>query len=573
MDPSQTLSRLKALGGALTTAQRVSLAGAFAVVVLVMAASTYWLQRTDYALLFADMDPEAAGDVVTRLKAAKVDYRVEQGGRSIRVAAARVDELRLEFASTGLPSSGRIGFEIFDRTAFGATEFLEQVNYRRALEGEIARTIGTLAEVSSARVHIAMSHSSLFASKEQPAKASVVLKLRGNRPPANGTVQGIANLVASSVEGLRPEAVVILDSFGRPLARPAGSDDEPTGGAQMERQQRIERDLTTRVASLLEPVVGAEGVRVNVSVRLDPQSEEATEEKWDPTTAAIRSRQVTGDAGGPVVARLPRAWPARAQTCRRPCLPRRTPLRRQTPRPPRRSGRIVDTPTAPAPAVATATSTTPIAGARLRDRELRDQQGDSPYRAAARRSRPVVGRRHPRQRVGGREEPGRHDVAHDSRAQAGRDPEDQFLVAAAVGLDATRGDLLTIENVPFEEIAVEEAPKAGPGSASRRRPTRAAASWASSCSGRSRSSCSSSRSSAAPPWMPWRSSRPRCPSTCRATSRISRAKIEAQLDAGAGKSADRLRLPVLTRRLGTLAAKEPEHAARLLRMWMSQENR
>ena len=113
-----------------------------------------------------------------------------------------------------------------------------------------------------------------------------MLKLRGNRQPANGTVHGIANLVASSVEGLRPEAVVILDSFGRPLARPAGSDDEPTGGAQMERQQRIERDLTTRVASLLEPVVGAEGVRVNVSVRLDPQSEEATEEQWDPTTAA-----------------------------------------------------------------------------------------------------------------------------------------------------------------------------------------------------------------------------------------------------------------------------------------------
>ena len=189
---------------------------------------------------------------------------------------------------------GRIGFGSRP-PAFGATEFLERVNYRRALEGEIARTIATLGGLERARYrHVARL---ALRPKEQPAKASVVLKLRGNHSPTNATVQGIANLVASSVEGLRPEAVVILDSFGRPLARPAGSDDEPTGGPQMERQQRIEHDLTTKVVSLLEPVVGSEGVRVNVSVRLDPQSEEATEEKWDPTTQAIRSRQVTGDAG------------------------------------------------------------------------------------------------------------------------------------------------------------------------------------------------------------------------------------------------------------------------------------
>ena len=149
-----------------------------------MAASTYWMQRPSYALLFADMDPESAGDVVSRLKAAKVEYQLD-AGRPIgpRARVERSTSCGCEFASAGLPSSGRIGFEIFDRTAFGATEFLEQVNYRRALEGEIARTIATLGEVSSARVHIAMSRSSLFASKEQPAKASVVLKLRGNHPP------------------------------------------------------------------------------------------------------------------------------------------------------------------------------------------------------------------------------------------------------------------------------------------------------------------------------------------------------------------------------------------------------
>jgi flagellar M-ring protein FliF len=107
VDPAQLLSRIKTLGGALTPAQRLSLAGAFATVVLVMGASTYWLGRTDYALLFADMDAEAASDVVTRLKAAKVEYQIDDGGRSIRVPAAKVDELRLEFASTGLPPTAR----------------------------------------------------------------------------------------------------------------------------------------------------------------------------------------------------------------------------------------------------------------------------------------------------------------------------------------------------------------------------------------------------------------------------------------------------------------------------------
>ncbi len=139
----------------------------------------------------------------------KVDFRLTNGGRDIEVPKEDVDRLRLSFsAGENLPTSGRIGFEIFDRTAFGQTEFLEQVNYRRALEGEIARTIATLSEVSSARVHIAMAKDSLFGSRVQPAKASVVLKLKKNRPLAPGTTQGITNLVAASVEGLRPESVV-----------------------------------------------------------------------------------------------------------------------------------------------------------------------------------------------------------------------------------------------------------------------------------------------------------------------------------------------------------------------------
>ena len=296
MDAKQFLARLTSLSSALTPTQMLTIGASFLAVVALVAGSAYYLNASSYALLYSDLDAESAADVVSRLKTQKVPYQLDAGGRSVRVPASRVDELRLEFAGQGVPSSGRVGFEIFDRTAFGATEFLEHMNYRRALEGEIARTITTLSEVSSARVHIAMAKDSVFTDREQPAKASVVLKLRNaSRPLAPATVNGIASLVASSVEGLRPDSVVIMDSFGRPLLRPEAGSEDAADGLQLEKQQRLERDLATRVVSLLEPVVGASRVRVNVSARLNPRSLDETEERWDPGAAVVRSRQAQSD--------------------------------------------------------------------------------------------------------------------------------------------------------------------------------------------------------------------------------------------------------------------------------------
>jgi flagellar M-ring protein FliF len=570
VDFSRSLSRLKDLGGAMSAAQRASLAAAFAVVVLVMGASTYWLNRTDYALLFADVDPEAANDIVTKLKAQKVAYQLDNGGRAIRVPASRVDELRLEFTSGGLPSSSRIGFEIFDRTAFGATEFLEQINYRRALEGEIARTIGTISEVAGARVHIAMARTSLFASKEQPAKASVVLKLRGSRPLSTGTVQGIANLVASSVEGLRPEAVVILDSFGRPLAKPAGSDDEPAGGVQMERQQQIERDLTMKVASLLEPVVGADRARVNVSVRLDAQSEEATEEKWDPNGAVIRSRQATGDAAGG-------ASSAQGLAGSRANLPGQVPVTtaaNATAAAPGTSPATLPATPVPNAAPAAASAAVPVLsrGSETTNYEISKvvRHTIRPRGEISRLSVAVILDNEP---VETRNADG--TTAHSTRA---RKPEEvqkiQSLVAAAVGLDAARGDQLTIENVPFEEIPVELAPaptmwqKVAPQAYEGGRLLGVVALAALAFFMFVKPLMRRATVTAVPveaPALPEHQAR---------TVRDLEGEISAQLDAAAEeKSAERLKLPVLTRRLAQLTSKEPEHAARLIRMWMSQENR
>lgn len=272
------------------------MAGVFVAVVAGIGGVTYWASQPTWALLATDVDPEAMAGVVDRLKALKADYRLDDAGRAVRVDASRVDELRMRLAADGLPASGRIGFELFDQTTFGATELTEKVNFQRALEGELARTISSLSTVSAARVHLALPRNSLFAHESEPAKASVVLRLKVGRMVSAPDVEGIVSLVASSVEGLDPAAVTIIDSAGRRLSR--ASDGDPVGDrARIDRQQQIERDTAARVVALLEPVVGAGRVRANVSAVFKNDSVDETEERWDPTTV-VRSRQQTTEADG-----------------------------------------------------------------------------------------------------------------------------------------------------------------------------------------------------------------------------------------------------------------------------------
>src|SRR5215831_14243793 len=289
MNIDQFFARLKAGAEALSGKQLVSLSLAFLAVVALTIGSAYWLNTPNYGVLFSDMDSESASSVIAKLKEQKVAYEIDEGGKTIRVPSTRVDELRLELAGQGMPGSGHIGFEIFDKTAFGVTDFLEHVNYRRALEGELTRTISTISEVAGARVHIAMPQPSLFSGRDQPTKASVILKLRNKSQLAPQTVTAITGLVSASVESLKPEAVVIIDNFGRPLSKTEDPDDA-NSAVGIERQQRIERELSTRVINLLEPIVGAGRVRVNVTAKLNSDTNEETEEKWDPTPV-IRSQQ------------------------------------------------------------------------------------------------------------------------------------------------------------------------------------------------------------------------------------------------------------------------------------------
>src|SRR6266702_2137055 len=216
------IQNAKKLLSRFTLKQRIALGASGVAALALLWGGVFLANRVDYQVAFADLGPSEAQGIVQKLQEQKVPYQLSADGRSISVASEKASETRIQLASQGLPSNGRIGFEIFDQTNFGLTNFQEQVNYQRALEGELARSIMTLSEVEAARVHLVLPKESLFQSQEEQTKASVILKLKNGRNLSSGAVQGIVNVVASSVKGLTPERVTLIDYRGKILSRPEG---------------------------------------------------------------------------------------------------------------------------------------------------------------------------------------------------------------------------------------------------------------------------------------------------------------------------------------------------------------
>lgn len=544
MNLEQFFARISAAFTAMSGKQLGTLGAAFVAVVSLTIGSAYWLNTPTYGVLFSDMDPESASTLVGRLKTAKVDYVLDAGGRTIRVPTSRVDELRLQFASDGVPGSGHVGFELFDRTAFGVTDFLEHVNYRRALEGELARTISTLSEVAGARVHIAMPQPSLFTGRDQPTKASVILKMKSNRQLSTSTVAAITGLVSASVEQLRPEAVVIIDNYGRPLSK-ADSEAELAEGVPLERQQRIERDLTTRVIALLEPIVGIGHVRVNISAKLNSGTEEQTEERWDPTPV-IRSQETSSQTASGPAALAQGVAGARANLPPDP----------DKPEPPAPTAIAGTTPGSQSTAV------TNYEVSKVTRHSLMPRGGIEKLSVAV-----------------------LLDDAHQPAAvQAGqpasatvkpRSPEElqkiQGLVAAAVGLDPDRGDQLTVENLAFEEVPVEESPvpsaweKWGPQVFEALRIFGIVAIGLFAVFGVIRPMVRATTMALPQAKGGLLPARAAAGGGARTVE-----ELEAEMDAQLASS-EAMKMPVLTRKMATLTQKEPESAARLLRTWLSED--
>ncbi|HCV42271.1 MAG TPA: flagellar M-ring protein FliF, partial [Bacteroidetes bacterium] len=202
----------------LSIGQKIMLVGVTLASIAAIVALITVVNRPSYGMLFSNLRPEDASKIVEKLKERSVPYTLDDGGKTILVPKQQVYDLRLSLAGEGLPQSSVIGYEIFDRTNLGVSDFVQKVNYRRALEGELARTILELEEVEGARVHIVVPEKALFKDDEKAATASVVLKLRSGKPLKRETVQGIAHLVASSVEGLETNNVTIVDSRGSLLS-------------------------------------------------------------------------------------------------------------------------------------------------------------------------------------------------------------------------------------------------------------------------------------------------------------------------------------------------------------------
>jgi len=247
-----------------------------------------WLQKADQQLLFANLSEEDAGAIIQKLNEQKIPYTTSGGG--IMVPADKVYEVRLQLASQGLPQGGGVGFELFDKTNFTMTDFVQKLNYRRALQGELSRTIRSLAEVEQCRVHLAVPEKTLFMQKDEKPKASVLLKLRPGRRLSQGQVQGIVHLVSSSVEGLDPKDVSVVNSNGDMLTAVVDENFAMSGG-QLDYQRNYERELEAKVIGMLEPVVGRGKVKARVAASLDFTKVEKTEEKYDPDSQVARSEQ------------------------------------------------------------------------------------------------------------------------------------------------------------------------------------------------------------------------------------------------------------------------------------------
>jgi flagellar M-ring protein FliF len=383
-----------------------AMVAALLVVALIAGLAWYGL-RTDWRVLYANLDAEDGRQVGQILTQAQITFEPTADGAGIRVPAPQLDKARLVTAAKGL-KSGRLGFELFDKPNWVGSEFDEQVNYQRALEGELEHTVGTLSDIESARVHLVMPHDSLFRDQERPSKASVVIKLR-HRSLADGEAEAIRNLVASAVDGLTPDRVVLVDAAG----------NLPLGPKTAEAMRlSAEESLEQKLIATLEPVTGAGNVRASVTLDYNPAATEETQENYDPDQTVTLSMQRTEQTSGaqPVAAGIPGAASNAPNSQALPVYPQLT------------SG------------PQSAKSESGTYGASKTTRHVVENPGRVRRMTAA----IVVNDRQAQLASKGKAAQWQPRSAEELRNLTA-------LAQAAVGFDASRGDMLQVEDLAFEE--------------------------------------------------------------------------------------------------------------------------
>jgi flagellar M-ring protein FliF len=423
---ASSVQQLKEMWGRMPASGRVTVVAAVIGTAALIGALVYFGSQPNYGVLFGDLKPTDAQNIVERLKTEGVPYTLTNGGTTVSVPQERVAELRVKMAGEGAISGGHVGFDLFDKTSFGATDFAQQVNYRRAIEGELAKTLEGMDEVESARVHITPKKESVFTEKEDSAKASVVVKVRQNKELSAERSNAIVSLVASSIEGLEPSGVSVMDTSGRLLVaagenRPRGLGDTGAVQSQLETKRKFEGESAARLIALIEPIVGPNRVRAEVAADIDFSQIEQSEEKFDPKSQVIRSQQVAQEIRNNPAQQVNAPVGARSN-----------------------NPATMPTPVPPATALAAATA---------------DQRNTSTvnYEIDKTIKKTIGG--------GGRVNKMNVSVAVDHKTVEGvevaRTAEEikqiQDLVAAAVGIDANRGDTVVVQTMAFSKPKIEPA--------------------------------------------------------------------------------------------------------------------
>jgi flagellar M-ring protein FliF len=292
----QVVTQLREFASSLTARQRMLLVGGALLVAVVLFTFVHLLSKPDMTALYSNMEPADAQALGQSLTAKNIRYQLSPDGKSVLVPVDQLDAIRIETASQGVPHSGRLGFELFDKTNWAASDFDDKVNYQRALEGELERTMQAMSGVEAARVHLAIPAESIYSGQDRPAKAGVILKLKDHHLSAAMRL-AVQRLVSSAVDKLDPQSVTVVDAE-------AG---EPSNGATAQsasEERTAEEVLADRLVRTLEPVIGGDHVRATVHAEFDPSTVEEQQESYDPEkTVAItmqRSEETNGSpqAGG-----------------------------------------------------------------------------------------------------------------------------------------------------------------------------------------------------------------------------------------------------------------------------------
>ncbi|MFB5642661.1 flagellar basal-body MS-ring/collar protein FliF [Kluyvera ascorbata] len=275
---------------------KIPLMVASAAAVAVLVAMVLWAKSPDYRTLFSNLSDQDGGAIVTQLTQMNIPYRFADNGGALEVPADKVHELRLRLAQLGLPKGGSVGFELLDQEKFGISQFSEQVNYQRALEGELARTIETLGPVKSARVHLAMPKPSLFVREQKSPSASITVNLEPGRALDEGQISAVVHLVSSAVAGLPPGNVTLVDQGGHLLTQ-SNTSARDLNDAQLKYAADVEGRVQRRIEAILGPIVGNGNVHAQVTAQINFDNKEQTDEQYRPngdaSQAAVRSRQVS----------------------------------------------------------------------------------------------------------------------------------------------------------------------------------------------------------------------------------------------------------------------------------------